>query len=105
VVTGGDGDGEEVVDAVVAATGAPLLLRNPRVPGRSTHGTGCTLSAAITAFLARGADPVDAVVSARAYVQAALLRAPGLGAGHGPLGHLPDEVAAPLLAAADLVAR
>ena len=64
------------------------------MPGRGTHGTGCTLSAAVAAFLARGTSPLDAATSAGAYVQAALRRAPGLGAGHGPLGHLDPEPAA-----------
>ncbi|HEY2703041.1 MAG TPA: bifunctional hydroxymethylpyrimidine kinase/phosphomethylpyrimidine kinase [Candidatus Dormibacteraeota bacterium] len=89
VVTGGDLPGARVVDVVCeVATGRCLELEHPRVPGRGTHGTGCTLSAAVAAFLARGTAPLDAVASARAYVRTALLRAPGLGAGHGPLGHL-----------------
>ena len=101
VVKGGHADGAEVVDVVHdSATGTTLSLRNPRVPGSSTHGTGCTLSAAITAFLARGADPLDAVASARAYLQTALLRAPGLGHGHGPLGHVDPAWAAPVVPAA-----
>jgi hydroxymethylpyrimidine/phosphomethylpyrimidine kinase len=95
VVTGGHLPGARVVDVVCdLATGRCLELEHPRVPGRGTHGTGCTLSAAVAAFLARGTSPLDAVASARAYVQAALRRAPGLGAGHGPLGHLDPEPAA-----------
>ena len=89
VVTGGHLPGDRVVDAVFdAGAGVGLELDHPRVPGPGTHGTGCTLSAAIAAFLARGTSPLDAVASARAYLQEALLRAPGLGRGHGPLGHL-----------------
>lgn len=89
VVTGGHLDGEQVVDVVyAAAAGACVELAHPRVEGRGTHGTGCTLSAAIAAFLARGTPPLEAVSSARAYVREAMLRAPGLGAGAGPLGHL-----------------
>ena len=100
VVTGGHLPGEAVVDVVVdAADGTCLELEHPRVAGPGTHGTGCTLSAAIAAFLARGAAPLDAVASARAYLQVALLRAPGLGAGRGPLGHLDPGVAAPLVPA------
>jgi hydroxymethylpyrimidine/phosphomethylpyrimidine kinase len=95
VVTGGHLPGARVVDVVCdLATGRCLELEHHRVPGRGTHGTGCTLSAAVAAFLARGTSPLDAVASARAYVQAALRRAPGLGAGHGPLGHLDPEPAA-----------
>ena len=97
VVKGGHAEGPEVVDVVVRRDGgSPVLLRNPRVGGRSTHGTGCTFSAAITAFLARGVPVLDAVASARAYVQVALERAPGLGQGHGPLGHIDMAGAAPV---------
>lgn len=95
VVTGGHLAGDRVVDVVCdVASGRCLELEHPRVPGRGTHGTGCTLSAAVAAFLARGTPALDAVTSARAYVQAALRRAPGLGSGHGPLGHLDLEPAA-----------
>ena len=95
VVTGGHLPGDRVVDCVFdAGVGVGLELDNPRVPGPGTHGTGCTLSAAIAAFLARGTSPLDAVASARAYLQEALLRAPGLGRGNGPLGHLAGEPAA-----------
>jgi hydroxymethylpyrimidine/phosphomethylpyrimidine kinase len=99
VVTGGHLEGERVVDTVFdAESGVSLELDHPRVPGPGTHGTGCTLSAAIAAFLARGTPPLDAVASARAYLQEALLRAPGLGAGLGPLGHL-AVATAPVVAA------
>lgn len=101
ILTGGHAGGDEVVDVVHdSATGRTLRLANPRVPGASTHGTGCTLSAAVTAFLARGLEPLDAAASARAYLQAALLRAPsGIGRGQGPLGHLDPAGAAPALQA------
>jgi hydroxymethylpyrimidine/phosphomethylpyrimidine kinase len=58
-----------------------------RVDSRHTHGTGCTLSAAITANLALGLSLVDAVSGAKGYVQAAIETAPVLGHGHGPLNH------------------
>jgi hydroxymethylpyrimidine/phosphomethylpyrimidine kinase len=94
VVTGGHLEGERIVDVVYdAAAGVCLEVAHPRVAGPGTHGTGCTLSAAIAAFLARGTPTLDAVTSARAYLQVALLRAPGLGAGLGPLGHLALEPA------------
>jgi hydroxymethylpyrimidine/phosphomethylpyrimidine kinase len=86
VVKGGHLAGDDVVD--VLFDGHRLdELRGPRVPGRSTHGTGCTFSSAIAANLARGASLQDAVSRARAYVAAAIASAPGLGGGHGPLGH------------------
>lgn len=61
-----------------------------RIDTRSTHGTGCTLSAALTAGLARGASLVAATAAALDYVQRALQTAPGLGQGHGPLNHFVD---------------
>ncbi|WP_291432089.1 bifunctional hydroxymethylpyrimidine kinase/phosphomethylpyrimidine kinase, partial [Deinococcus sp.] len=64
-----------------------LTLIAPRQHTRHTHGTGCTLSAAITANLALGHPMSAAVTIAHAYLQRALHAAPGLGAGHGPLGH------------------
>lgn len=56
----------------------------PRIATRSTHGTGCTLSAAITAWLARGLAPVEAVRRARIFVEGSLTAARPLGKGHGP---------------------
>jgi hydroxymethylpyrimidine/phosphomethylpyrimidine kinase len=54
---------------------------------RHTHGTGCTLSAAICAGLALGWPRVEAVEKARLYTQRAIATAPELGKGHGPLNH------------------
>ena len=100
VVKGGHAPGETVVDLVLERDGGTAFeLEYPRVPGTSTHGTGCTFSAAIAAFLARGVPAPDAIASARAYLQQALLRAPGLGAGHGPLGHADPALAAPVVEA------
>ena len=62
-------------------------LRAARISTRHTHGTGCTFSAAIAAFMARGL-PVDAAVTgAKNYITEAIRHAPGLGNGHGPVGH------------------
>ena len=58
---------------------------------RHTHGTGCTLSAAITANLALGMALPLAVEYARGYVQSAIWEAPGLGSGAGPLEHFPSS--------------
>jgi len=58
-----------------------------RVPTRSTHGTGCTFSAAIAARLALGDDVVAAVGAAKAYLAGALERARSIGHGHGPVAH------------------
>jgi hydroxymethylpyrimidine/phosphomethylpyrimidine kinase len=64
-----------------------LEFTSPRIATRNTHGTGCTLSAAITAGLASGRDLPDAVDRAKRYVTAAVQNNPGLGAGAGPLDH------------------
>ena len=61
--------------------------REPRLDTRHTHGTGCTLSAAICAGLALGWSRRRAVERARAYTRHAIETAPGLGEGHGPLNH------------------
>jgi hydroxymethylpyrimidine/phosphomethylpyrimidine kinase len=58
-----------------------------RITTRNTHGTGCTLSAAIAANLAHGLSLSAAVPVALDFVHSAILHAPGLGAGHGPLNH------------------
>ncbi|MDQ3013769.1 MAG: bifunctional hydroxymethylpyrimidine kinase/phosphomethylpyrimidine kinase [Acidobacteriota bacterium] len=63
------------------------LFRASKILTRNTHGTGCTLSSAIAALLARGCDVPEAVRKAKSYVEAALSSAPGLGHGAGPLNH------------------
>ena len=68
---------------------AMIELELPRVPGRHTHGTGCTLSSAIAARLALGESLPDAVRGAKEYVSRAIAQAPGLGRGSGPLQHFP----------------
>jgi hydroxymethylpyrimidine/phosphomethylpyrimidine kinase len=63
------------------------IWRRRRMETRHTHGTGCTLSAAITAGLARGDPTVEAVERAITFVARAIAGAPGLGRGHGPVNH------------------
>ena len=87
VVKGGHADSTEIVD--VFFDGAAFTeFRTERVPGTSTHGTGCTFSAAIAAQLALGRGVLEAIPVAQAYVAKAIQNAPGLGHGHGPMGHL-----------------
>ncbi len=86
LVKGGHLAGETLVDVLVSASGSRHFA-HPRIETTSTHGTGCTLSAAITAGLTLGRDLDAAVSDALAYVQRALAAAPGLGGGHGPLNH------------------
>ncbi len=88
LVKGGHGSGTQVVDILWDGSDE-YLWRHPRIKTRNTHGTGCTLSAAITAGLSRGNQLVPAVEDALAFVEQAILRAPNLGRGHGPLSHFP----------------
>jgi len=62
-------------------------LQAERIDTPNTHGTGCTLSAAIAAGLARGSDLVEAVEDAKHYVTEAIRRSLSLGGGHGPVAH------------------
>lgn len=86
LVKGGHLTGELVIDVLVTAAGVRRFT-HPRIATRSTHGTGCTLSAAITAALALGLPLEAAVSSGLEFVHRAMVEAPGLGAGHGPLNH------------------
>jgi hydroxymethylpyrimidine/phosphomethylpyrimidine kinase len=86
LVKGGHLTGDELTDVLVTPGGIRHFTR-PRLDTSSTHGTGCTLSAAITAGLALGHDLEAAVESALDYVHRAIAAAPGLGGGHGPLDH------------------
>lgn len=65
--------------------GGSFWLTTPRVDSDNTHGTGCTLSSAVAACLARGLDPTDAVVVAKAYVTQGIRTARRLGQGPGPV--------------------
>jgi hydroxymethylpyrimidine/phosphomethylpyrimidine kinase len=77
----------DVLTDVLVWTGGTRLFRHPRLRTTSTHGTGCTLSAAITAGLAQGRQLEHAVTDALDYVARAIATAPALGQGHGPLDH------------------
>ena len=83
LVKGGhlDGPAIDVLDNGTTVT----EIAGPRIDTVHTHGTGCTLAAAIAARLARGEPLIDAVRGAKTYVTRAIERAPGLGHGHGPL--------------------
>ena len=76
-----------VVQDVLATSGGMEIIESPRIETRHTHGTGCTLASAVAAGLAQGMTLSAAVRRGAAYVHAAILAAPGFGAGHGPLGH------------------
>ncbi len=87
LLKGGHLQSEELVD-VLYAGGEWKEWRRPRLQTTSTHGTGCTLSAAVAAGLAWGRPLARAVEDALDYVHRAMLAAPGLGSGHGPLNHM-----------------
>ncbi|TJZ94202.1 bifunctional hydroxymethylpyrimidine kinase/phosphomethylpyrimidine kinase [Paracoccus gahaiensis] len=88
LMKGGHAAGPVCTDLLVTAEGITRLSA-PRLPTRNTHGTGCTLSAAIAAGLARGLDLPEAVTRAHRYLQRAIAAADGLsvGSGHGPVHH------------------
>ena len=87
LLKGGHGSGEMLTDVLLARDASPILLQTPRIETRHTHGTGCTFASAIATGLAQGMGLEDAVRRGHGYVQAAIANAPGLGQGHGPLGH------------------
>ena len=88
LVKGGHGTGAESVDLLVLPGGVRRLAA-PRIETRNTHGTGCTLSAAIAAGLAKGLDLEASVKEAKAYLTKALAAAGRLriGQGAGPVHH------------------
>ena len=88
LIKGGHGAGAESVDLLVDANGVERLAA-PRFATRNTHGTGCTLSSAIAASLAKGMNLLDAVRAAKSYVTTAIAAADRLsiGSGHGPVHH------------------
>ena len=88
LMKGGHAGGSESVDLLVEPDGVRRLAAR-RIETRHTHGTGCTLSAALAAFLARGATLADAATDAKRYLTAALEAADTLsiGGGRGPVHH------------------
>jgi len=87
LMKGGHGQGETCTDWLVADE--PIRLDAPRIATRNTHGTGCTLSSAIAAGLAKGLTLPDAVETAHRWLHRAILAADALkiGQGHGPVHH------------------
>jgi len=86
LVKGGHLKGDDLTDVLMTADGEKIFT-SKRIQSRNTHGTGCTLASAIAAGIAQGMTLADAVTRARDYVREAILTAPGLGKGHGPLNH------------------
>lgn len=87
LIKAGHQPGEHLVDVLVLPAGV-RRFPHPRITTTSTHGSGCTLSAAIAACLALEEDVQTAVARAIDFVARAIQAAPGLGTGSGPLNHL-----------------
>ena len=87
LLKGGHADGDDIIDELHLAHGQSESWRDARIHTRSTHGTGCTLATAIATGLGQGMELVPAIERARLFVRLALRDAPGLGQGHGPMGH------------------
>lgn len=90
LLKGGHGEGAEAVDILTTAEGEVVRLSKPRIETKNTHGTGCTLAAAITAGLAKGLDLAAACRTAKQYLWSALVSGAAMqyGAGCGPVDHL-----------------
>jgi hydroxymethylpyrimidine/phosphomethylpyrimidine kinase len=88
LIKGGHGEGSESIDYLISDSDIAALSA-PRIASKNTHGTGCSLSSAIAAGLAKG-EPMEAAVrNAKAFVSAAIAAADrlGVGHGHGPVHH------------------
>ncbi len=88
LIKGGHGEGSESIDYLISDSDITALSA-PRIASKNTHGTGCSLSSAIAAGLAKGEPMEVAVRNAKAFVSAAIAAADrlGVGHGHGPVHH------------------
>jgi hydroxymethylpyrimidine/phosphomethylpyrimidine kinase len=89
LLKGGHLRGDQVVDVLLQPGLPTLRMATTRIESRNVHGTGCTLSSAIAAYLALGLDLVQAVTQARSYILKAIAAGADVrtGHGHGPLNH------------------
>jgi len=76
-----------ILDLIILSWGE-ASVRSPQIDTRHTHGTGCAFASAMATRIAQGLSIAEAFVEAHNFVAAAIRAAPGLGAGHGPLGFL-----------------
>jgi hydroxymethylpyrimidine/phosphomethylpyrimidine kinase len=88
LLKGGDVISETATDLLLDDNGMRTFAAE-HISSSSTHGTGCTLAAAMATLLARGSSLADAIIQAKRYIVEAIRRAPALGHGHGPLNHFP----------------
>lgn len=87
VIKGGHGDGAVVVDELYSPSGLVRRIEGKRLDTSETHGTGCTFASALACGLGRGMDLTAAFEQAISFTRIAIIEAPGLGEGSGPLGH------------------
>src|SRR4051794_30457976 len=87
VAKGGHAEGNWIVDRLLSPSGPLRHIEAKRFETQDTHGTGCTLASALACGLGAGLPIERAFVQAIRFVRIAILEAPGLGEGNGPLGH------------------
>lgn len=75
------------IDYVFIKNGPSFSMQSPRIQTKNTHGTGCTFSAALTAFLGRGFAMEEAIIEAKKFIQLAIMYDLSIGNGHGPTNH------------------
>ena len=90
LIKGGHAKGDRKVDRLYATNEGVQTFTHKTIDTRNTHGTGCTLSSAITSFIARGLELTDAIAAAKNYLSQALEAGKDIhiGEGHGPVNHL-----------------
>lgn len=84
LLKGGHGQDDILIDRLISKQ--PMQWQDKRINTLHSHGTGCTLSAAIATYMGQGLEMRDAIAHARQFVRASLQCAPEIGAGHGPMG-------------------
>lgn len=89
---GGHLAGPQLTDLLFTPDGSVTRWQDARIDTRHTHGTGCTLASALATGLGQGRGMIEAVTRARTYVRRAILAAPELGGGHGPMGHALGDI-------------
>lgn len=90
LIKGGHMTGDRKIDRLYMANGIVQTFTRKTIDTQNTHGTGCTLSSAITSFIARGRELADAIAAAKNYLSQALEAGKDIhiGEGHGPVNHL-----------------
>lgn len=90
LITGGDVDDELATDLLLDEQGSTVYSAR-RIRSEHTHGTGCALASALACLLSRGGSLRDSIPVAKQYISEAILNAPRLGRGNGPLNHFPQR--------------